>query len=242
MDNTCAQCEHQLCTGRVPIFADLTHDEQLEIVRLIQHAVIEKGQPVYHEGDRSDKLLIITRGSVRLFKNTLDGREQNLDILVTGDFTGELDLLGDATCSHEAVALERLLLHDLDELINKILLVHYDHDEVTLKQLHRQYALLKMDLESHFADEERALFPAILAARTPAEHEKVRQLIAQLETEHEAAGEMLKSIKTLTNDYQAPAYACPTVHVTYAKLKALTEDIFLHIHKENSVLFPRFQT
>lgn len=139
-------------------------------------------------------------------------------------------------------APERLLLHDLDELINKILLVHYDHDEVTLKQLHRQYALLKMDLESHFADEERALFPAILAARTPAEHEKVRQLIAQLETEHEAAGEMLKSIKTLTNDYQAPAYACPTVHVTYAKLKALTEDIFLHIHKENSVLFPRFQT
>jgi CRP/FNR family transcriptional regulator len=110
MDNTCAQCEHQLCTGRVPIFADLTHDEQLEIVRLIQHAVIEKGQPVYHEGDRSDKLLIITRGSVRLFKNTLDGREQNLDILVTGDFTGELDLLGDATYSHEAVALERTLL------------------------------------------------------------------------------------------------------------------------------------
>ena len=138
-------------------------------------------------------------------------------------------------------APERLLLHDLDELINKILLVHYDHDEATLKQLHRQFALLKMDLESHFADEERALFPAILAARTAEENEKVRRLIGSLETEHEAAGEMLKSIKALTNDYQAPAYACPTVHVTYAKLKALTEDIFLHIHKENSVLFPRFQ-
>ena len=137
-------------------------------------------------------------------------------------------------------APERLLMHDLDELINKIMVVHYDHDTALLKSLHRQYALLKLDLEEHFADEEKALFPAILNAGDQDKPAAVRDLILKLESEHEAAGDILKSIKTLTHDYQAPAYACPTFIATYAKLKALTEDIFLHIHKENSVLFNRF--
>jgi iron-sulfur cluster repair protein YtfE (RIC family) len=38
----------------------------------------------------------------------------------------------------------------------------------------------------------------------------------------------------------ATGVCLPTFVVTYKKLQALTEDIFLHIHKENSVLFPRF--
>jgi len=134
-------------------------------------------------------------------------------------------------------APERLLLHDLDELINKILVVHFEHDERLLKDLHRQFALLKMDLEEHFADEERVLFPAILSGENKT---AIKALIDDLEKEHDAAGDLLKSIKALTHGYQAPDYACPTFVVTYKKLQTLTEDIFLHIHKENSVLFPRF--
>ncbi|MDD2458889.1 MAG: iron-sulfur cluster repair di-iron protein [Eubacteriales bacterium] len=134
-------------------------------------------------------------------------------------------------------APERLLLHDLDELINKILVVHFEHDERLLKALHRQFALLKMDLEEHFADEERVLFPAILSGD---DKTTIKALIDDLEKDHDAAGDILKAIKTLTNGYQAPVYACPTFIVTYKKIQALTEDIFLHIHKENSILFPRF--
>ena len=140
--------------------------------------------------------------------------------------------------SHHAP--ERILIHDIDELVNKILIVHFDHDEKLLKQLHRQYALLKMELEEHFADEENILFPAIAAGDRTGDYSRARNLVAKLEKDHDAAGDILKSIKTLTGGYQAPAYACPTFRVTYAKIKALTEDIFLHIHKENSILFKRF--
>ena len=110
MDHHCISCENNLCTRRVPIFADLTDAEQLEIVNLIQHKVFDKGQAVYHEGDPSDQLLIVSHGAIRLFKNTIEGKEQNLDILLAGDLTGELDLLGDSTYSHEAVAQEKTLL------------------------------------------------------------------------------------------------------------------------------------
>lgn len=137
-------------------------------------------------------------------------------------------------------APERILIHDIDELVNKILLVHFEHDEVLLKQLHRQYAMLKMELEEHFADEENILFPAIEEGDRTGDYSRARDLVAKLESDHDAAGDLLKGIKALTSNYQAPAYACPTFHVTYAKIKALTEDIFLHIHKENSILFKRF--
>ena len=110
MSQHCQKCERQLCTGKVPIFADLTYAEQLEIVHLIEHASYAKGDVIYHEGDRADKLLIITQGAIRLYKTTIEGKEQNLDILQTGDFTGELDLMGDATYSHEAIAQEPTLL------------------------------------------------------------------------------------------------------------------------------------
>lgn len=110
MSQHCQKCERQLCTGKVPIFAELTYAEQLEIVHLIEHASYAKGDVIYHEGDRADKLLIITQGAIRLFKTTIEGKEQNLDILQTGDFTGELDLMGDATYSHEAIAQEPTLL------------------------------------------------------------------------------------------------------------------------------------
>lgn len=110
MSQPCQKCERQLCTGKVPIFAGLTYAEQLEIVHLIEHASYAKGDVIYHEGDRADKLLIITHGAIRLFKTTIEGKEQNLDILQTGDFTGELDLMGDATYSHEAIAQEPTLL------------------------------------------------------------------------------------------------------------------------------------
>lgn len=110
MSQPCQKCERQLCTGKVPIFAGLTYAEQLEIVHLIEHASYAKGDVIYHEGDRADKLLIITHGAIRLFKTTIEGKEQNLDILQTGDFTGELDLMGDATYSHEAIAQEPTML------------------------------------------------------------------------------------------------------------------------------------
>ncbi len=139
--------------------------------------------------------------------------------------------------SHHAP--ERKLMHDIDELVNKILVVHYEHDEILLKQLHRQYALLKMELEEHFADEENVLFPAIEEGDQTGDYSRARSIIAKLEKDHDAAGDLLKSIKALTHNYQAPGYACPTFRVTYAKIKALTEDIFLHIHKENSILFRR---
>ncbi len=136
---------------------------------------------------------------------------------------------------------ERILWKELDELINKILLVHFHHDQVLLLQLHRNFSLLKMELEQHFAKEEKILFPAMLQAeQTPESRMAIRELIEQLESEHEVAGQLIKQIIELTQHFSPPNYACPTMKAVYAKLHQLSDDIFLHIAKENSVLFKRY--
>jgi regulator of cell morphogenesis and NO signaling len=136
---------------------------------------------------------------------------------------------------------ERELWRELDLLINKILLVHYNHDKEHLLRLHRSFSDLKMELEEHFAKEEKELFPLILKNdNAPESLEDIKNLIITLEDEHEGAGKIIKDIIKETADFTPPEYACPTVRVVYQKLHELIDDIFLHIAKENSVLFKRF--
>lgn len=138
---------------------------------------------------------------------------------------------------------ERVLWKELDELVNKILLVHFQHDPQLLLQLHRQFSLLKLELEQHFAKEEKILFPLLQQSnKTEADCAQLKQLIQELEMEHEAAGQLVKQIIQLTGHFSPPDFACPTMKLVYAKLHQLTDDLFLHIAKENSVLFKRYFT
>lgn len=137
---------------------------------------------------------------------------------------------------------ERALWKELDQLVNKILLVHYNHGKELLFKLHRNFSELKMELEEHFAKEERELFPVMLEFdKTDENKAAIRSLIHELEGEHDGAGAIIKRIIKETNDFTPPEYACPTMKAVYQKLHELVDDIFLHIAKENSVLFKRYE-
>ena len=63
--------------------------------------------------------------------------------------------------------------------------------------------------------------------------------IAMMEQEHDSVGEAFKKIAELSNDYTPPEEACNTYRVLYSKLKEFEEDLHLHIHLENNILFPK---
>ena len=137
---------------------------------------------------------------------------------------------------------ERVLLRELDQLVNKILLAHYDHGKELLLMLHQNFSELKRELEEHFAKEEKELFPAMRKPdKTPEERAVIRSRILELEGEHDGAGQIIKRLIKETDDFTPPEYACPTMKATYSKLHELADDIFLHIAKENSVLFKRYE-
>ena len=55
--------------------------------------------------------------------------------------------------------------------------------------------------------------------------------------EHESAGEAFREISKLSNGYHPPDYACNTYRVLYAKLQEFEQDLHLHVHLENNILF-----
>jgi regulator of cell morphogenesis and NO signaling len=137
---------------------------------------------------------------------------------------------------------ERVLLKELEQLMNKILLAHYDHDKNLVLMLHRSFNELKMELEEHFVKEEREIFPAMRKPnKTSEDRLAIGSIIHELEAEHDGAGDIIKHLMKETDDFTPPEFACPTMMAVYAKLHELADDIFLHIAKENSVLFKRYE-
>ena len=137
---------------------------------------------------------------------------------------------------------ERVLLKELDQLLNRILLAHYDHGKELVLMLHRNFGELRMELEEHFVKEEKELFPAMRKLdKTPEERAAIRSNILEMEGEHDGAGQIIKHLIKETDDFTPPDYACPTMRAAYSKLHELADDIFLHIAKENGVLFKRYE-
>lgn len=121
--------------------------------------------------------------------------------------------------------------------------VHGDHD-LHLARLFVLYTTLKDELLEHTANEEEHIFPQMVAQDQQSEghaHKELYDSIVALEDEHEQAGNILKEIREITNDFTPPANACTTYRITYERLAELERMTYEHVHLENNILFPRFQ-
>jgi regulator of cell morphogenesis and NO signaling len=110
------------------------------------------------------------------------------------------------------------------------------------------FAGLKAELESHMQKEERMLFPYIKhlseivrlgqdASYPP--FGSVENPIKVMETEHETAGKIIAEIYKLSSAYLIPEDACTSYTVLYKELKEFEDDLHVHIHLENNILFPK---
>lgn len=135
----------------------------------------------------------------------------------------------------------------ISDLLAKVVGRHGNqHQELELLQA--LYKKLAAELDTHFMKEEKVLFPFIKALvqakKTGSTAElyngfSITQPVQMMESDHEAAGEILVEMRKLANDYTTPADACNSYQFLYQKLKALEEDLHQHIHLENNILFPK---
>ncbi|GGF92467.1 iron-sulfur cluster repair di-iron protein [Paenibacillus albidus] len=127
--------------------------------------------------------------------------------------------------------------------VTKVFRVH-GGDSPHLAELYNLYNKLQDELLQHTAKEEASEFPKLLAYdANPSEQSRmeVKNLLQVLEGEHDGAGELLRQIRQITDDFTPPAHACTTYRLTYARLEELEGMTFEHVHLENNILFPRYQ-
>jgi regulator of cell morphogenesis and NO signaling len=135
----------------------------------------------------------------------------------------------------------------LGPLFQKVCEVHgREHPE--LFELRRDFRALAQELSMHMMKEEMVLFPyiermeeAVLSCEPilPAPFGTVRNPVASMVHEHDSAGNLLRSMCSLSNGYSAPAGVCTSFKTLYSALAEFERDLHQHIHLENNILFPR---
>ncbi|WP_221364741.1 iron-sulfur cluster repair di-iron protein [Clostridium perfringens] len=135
------------------------------------------------------------------------------------------------------------LLKEIDPLMVKVFRVHFSHDPELLMKVHSLFGKLKCELEEHLLKEENILFPLMIKydkAKDEKEKKEIEEDIRIIVNEHEAAGDILKELAEVTDDYKVPEWGCISFKLLYDYLHDLEKDLFIHIHKENNILFPRY--
>ncbi|KLV24209.1 hypothetical protein ABW02_17890 [Niallia circulans] len=139
------------CPKRVPIFYSLSDLEIKKITDVVHHKLLKKGEMIIEEGDISTSLYIIHSGKVKLSKLTIQGKEQIVHLLTTGDFFGESNLF------HDDMVMN-LSCHALED--TKIcVLKKQDFDQIMLSNPEISFKLLKTITKrlSHTEDLARTL-------------------------------------------------------------------------------------
>jgi len=112
--------------------------------------------------------------------------------------------------------------------------------------IYHLFLRLSDELLDHINKEEEILFSKIkiLVDKTYSKsvffsYGTISNPIKMMEMEHENAKKVLKEIEELSNKYNSPPSACNTYKALYNSLKEFQDDLHIHIHLENNILFPK---
>lgn len=167
----------------------------------------------------------------------------DLDALAPGElrnWASLTTLVAHVIDTHHHYAREAM--SQIAPLAEKVRRAHGDnHPE--LLQVVKLFDRLCGDLGPHMRAEEGTLFPAILQmARpgcSPACREALRMSVKVMHHDHDSVGRILRELREVTSNYEAPDDACGSYRALYRELEALEADLHEHIHLENNVLMPR---
>jgi len=130
----------------------------------------------------------------------------------------------------------------IEDLAQKVA-AHHGSSFPFLVDVYNKVNELRCELFTHMKKEEQILFPYIKQLEQGSNQyrsfETIKAPIFIMEQDHEIAGDLLRDIRRLTNDYTVPNGGCNSFKMLYHKLEALESDLFQHIHLENNILFPK---
>ena len=151
------------------------------------------------------------------------------------------ELLDHIVDRHHAYLREAL--PRIEDLLAKVLAAHaetFPH----LRKIAQVFRGLHAELMQHLLKEEQVLFPMarqLEAGTAPAQFHcgSIANPIRVMEHEHDSAGNALRDLRRLSDDFTLPDDACPTWRELWAAFRDLEQDLHRHIHEENNILHRR---
>lgn len=138
----------------------------------------------------------------------------------------------------------RAVMAEIHALADRVVVVHGQaHPE--LSQLRKVFQEFEADMTLHLRKEEEVLFPYITlleqdrTQEAPVCFPTVQAPIRMMLHEHDTAGEQLREMRRITQDYALPDGACTKYTILFQRLEELEADVHEHMHIENNILFPR---
>ncbi|MBK6347835.1 MAG: iron-sulfur cluster repair di-iron protein [Bacteroidales bacterium] len=172
---------------------------------------------------------------------------QQLDTLAQTPVSGAMNFkeweLG-FLCDYIVNTHHKFVLKNLPELVfytQKIAEVHGGHHP-ELIEVASLFTRINEELLQHLRNEKEVLFPAIKEAEKKASAQ-VKSIIvseiSRMQGEHEFAGGAMDTINVLTQNYLIPDDACNTYRVSLKLLEQFEDDLHIHVHLENNILYPK---
>ncbi len=147
--------------------------------------------------------------------------------------------------THHAFLWEKLPSTDM--LLDSIIKIHGKKHGEFLLGLKKIFGTIKNSLENHLENEEYDLFAIVKEVeKHPRKKKKISKedvisKITSLYEDHDKTKKLLAQMRSFTNEYEAPEYACEKFKQMYENLKAMEDDLHEHIYVENAILMPKIK-
>ncbi|MER2081427.1 MAG: Crp/Fnr family transcriptional regulator [Ruminococcus sp.] len=103
---TCEDCRDR-CIQDIAFLYGMPEEKQLDILRRSAHKIFNRGDFLFHEGDKVSSIVIIKQGQVKLSTYEADGRENIIGIFSDNDTIWEGVFSGDRVYPYSAVCLTK---------------------------------------------------------------------------------------------------------------------------------------
>lgn len=196
---------------KISYFEGLSPEELDSIKPLVFEKKAERGEIILYEGDEAEALYFVISGAVKVFKTSVEGKEQILGIIRPGESFNDVPVFDDAPNPASVQAMGDVVLYEIGKRELKALL-----------QNHPQIALSTIKV---LAGQVRSLVSLV-------EDLSFRQVIgrvAKILLEH-ASGEV-GSVPRLTQQEMA-AMAGSAREVVGRSLKALEEEGLIKLNRQ----------
>ena len=98
---------------RIPYFSDLDIDELNSIRKLVFEKTVERGDIILLEDEPADRLYFVASGAVKVFKTSVEGKEQILSILRPGESFNDVPIFDGEPNPASAQAMGPVVLYGI---------------------------------------------------------------------------------------------------------------------------------